>query len=147
MLFRSVALVIVALALPGLMISVYRQIDGVGYLRDKSIAGWVAANKLTEERLRVRGNNVLLEEKESGVVEMAQRDWYWWSERSKTQVDQMFRVEINVATGEADQNTPLVTLVGFVAPDTIVAQGIPGVNSDGSSPGAESDAVSAETEQ
>ena len=47
-----VALAVVAIALPALMISLYQQVDSTGYLRDKSLAHMVAANKLSELRIR-----------------------------------------------------------------------------------------------
>ena len=46
-----VALAVVAIALPALLISLYQQVDSTAYLRDKSIAHMVAANKLVELRV------------------------------------------------------------------------------------------------
>jgi general secretion pathway protein I len=131
-----VALVIVAVALPALMISVYRQVDGVGYLRDKSIAGWVAANEMTEARLLVRGSRVLDEGKDSGVVEMASREWFWWSTREKTAQENILRLTITVGSEEADEKEPLVTLVGLLAPEfpNITRVGASGNGQQGSGP-------------
>ena len=105
-----VALVVVGVALPALMVSVYRQIDGVGYLRDKAVAGWVAANRLTEARIRVNSGAPLRAERDSGVEEMAAREWYWWIEREQTQVADMYRVTVTVAASEDEEKSPLVTL-------------------------------------
>ncbi|MFT5335623.1 MAG: general secretion pathway protein I, partial [Halioglobus sp.] len=46
-----VALAVVAVALPALMLTLNQQIDGTAYIRDKSLANIVAANKLEEIRL------------------------------------------------------------------------------------------------
>jgi general secretion pathway protein I len=111
-----VALVVIGVALPALLVTVYRQIDGVGYLRDKAAASWVASNVVAENRILVRSGAPLVESKDSGVEEMASRDWYWWSQIEKTTVAEMFRVTVTVAAAESDEKTPLVTLVGYMAP-------------------------------
>ncbi len=41
-----VALAVVAVALPALLFTLYQQIDGIGYIRDRSLAQMVAANKM-----------------------------------------------------------------------------------------------------
>jgi general secretion pathway protein I len=43
-----VALAVVAIALPALLVALSQHVDGTGYLRDKSLAQMVAANKLAE---------------------------------------------------------------------------------------------------
>ena len=48
-----VALMVIAIALPALLGALYRQVDGSAYLRAKSIAQWVASNKLTENRIQL----------------------------------------------------------------------------------------------
>ena len=113
-----VALVIVAVALPALLISVYRQVDGTAYLRDKSVANWVAANKMAEIRLISSLNSKLLEGKNSGSEEMAGRQWYWWVEGEKTTVDNFYRMTVYVGPDADEQSNTLVTLVGFVEKDS-----------------------------
>ncbi|MFT5481517.1 MAG: general secretion pathway protein I [Halieaceae bacterium] len=126
-----VALVIVSFALPALLVTVYRQVDGVGYLRDKSLAGYVAANQLTEARLLLRGSAEFGEGKDSGVEEMASRNWYWWTERKKTSVENMFKVTVTVAAQEQDEKEPMVSLVGFVAAPSGTVLGLEGDNPAG----------------
>mgnify|MGYP001548877174 CR=1 FL=1 len=41
-----VALAVVAIALPALLGALSQQVDATGYLRDKSLAQWVAANNV-----------------------------------------------------------------------------------------------------
>ena len=116
-----VALAIVALALPALLVALSRQVDATGYLRDKSLAQMVAANKLAELRILSRARESLLEGSDSGVSEMAGRDWYWWLESQPTEVPAFYRVEIDVALDEEDRSAPLFTLVAFLNGDLTAA--------------------------
>ena len=95
-----VALAVVAVALPALLMSLYQQVDSTAYLRDKSMAHLVAANKLAELRILSRARQGLLQGRDSGVMEMADREWYWWLESQPTEVDQFYRLEIRVAIDE-----------------------------------------------
>ena len=109
-----VALMVIAIALPALLGALYRQVDGSAYLRDKSIAQWVASNKLTENRIQLARTGRLFDGTRSGVMEMGGRDWYWWLESKKTEVEDFQRVEIRVADQENGREQPLYSLVGFV---------------------------------
>lgn len=120
-----VALAIVALALPALLVALSRQVDATGYLRDKSIAQMVAANKLAELRILSRARQSLLQGRDSGVSEMVDREWYWWLETQPTEVPEFYRVEIGVALGEEDEQQPLYTLVAFLNGDLKSIQEIP----------------------
>ena len=112
-----VALAIVALALPALLVALSRQVDATGYLRDKSIAQMVASNKLTELRIISRARQSVLQGRESGSSEMADREWFWWMESQPTEVPQFFRIEIDVALDEGGADQPLYTLVAFLNGD------------------------------
>lgn len=112
-----VALAIVALALPALMFALQQQVDATGYLRDKSMAHAVATNKLSEVRILALARGDLLKGRESGVVSMADREWYWWMESEVTEVPLFYRLEIDVALQEGDADTPLYTLVAFLPAD------------------------------
>jgi general secretion pathway protein I len=112
-----VALAVVAIALPALLMSLYQQVDSTGYLRDKSLANMVAANKLTEIRILSRATQSLLRGKDSGVSPMADRDWYWWLDSQPTEVENFYRVEITVALDEEQREQPLHTLVAFLSAD------------------------------
>jgi len=112
-----VALAVVAVALPALLMSLYQQVDSTGYLRDKSLANMVAANKLSEIRILSRATQSLLRGKDSGVSPMADRDWYWWLDSQPTEVENFYRVEITVALEEEQREQPLHTLVAFLSAD------------------------------
>ena len=126
-----VALAIVALALPALMVALSRQVDATGYLRDKSMAHAVAANKLAELRILAYARRDLLRGRDSGVASMAERDWYWWVECSLTEVPLFYRVEIDVALDEGDAEQPLYTLVAFLPADLKVESATEAAPDDG----------------
>jgi general secretion pathway protein I len=112
-----VALAIVALALPALMLTLDRQVDATAYLRDKSLAHAVAANRLAELRILAHARQALPQGRDSGVVSMAQREWFWWTQSKLTDVPLFYRVEIDVALDESDAQQPLYTLVAFLPAD------------------------------
>lgn len=112
-----VALAIVALALPALMFALQQQVDATGYLRDKSMAHSVAANKLSEVRILALARGDLLKGREAGVVTMGDREWYWWMESKLTEVPLFYRLQIDVAQEEEDVDSPLHTLVAFLPAD------------------------------
>ena len=120
-----VALAIVALALPALLVALSRQVDATGYLRDKSIAQMVAANKLSEFRILSRARQSVLQGRENGVSEMVDREWYWWLESQPTEVPAFYRVEIDVALNEDDADQPLYTLVAFLNGDLESLEEVP----------------------
>ena len=112
-----VALAVVAVALPALMVALYQQIDGAAYLRDKSLAHMVAANKLTEIRILAEATRRLPEGRDSGVEELAEREWHWWLESTKTELPDFYRIEIKVAGSEDQADEPLIRLAAFLSAD------------------------------
>lgn len=127
-----VALAIVAIALPAVLMALYQQVDDTGYLRDKTMAAMVAANKLAEMRLVIGSTRTLNAGKDNGEATMADRDWYWWVETKATeQVPQYYRIEIKVALSEDPREQPLYTLTAFMSGDLQVdAQGLEGPPAD-----------------
>ena len=112
-----VALAVVAIALPAVLMALYQQTDKTASLRDKFIAHMVAANKLQEMRLVTASTRNLTAGKDSGIAQMADRDWYWWIETKTTEADLFYRVEIKVAQEEDQQEQPLYTLNAFMSGD------------------------------
>jgi general secretion pathway protein I len=100
-----IALVIVTLAVSALLGTVTSSGSNVSYLRDKTLAEWVALNRLTEIRIAQqmpdKGRRV-------GETDMAGMHWQWEEEVTELPVKGMFRVEIRARpTGEFvdDQKT------------------------------------------
>lgn len=109
-----VALMVIAIALPALLGTLYSQIDGTAHLRDKAMAQWVASNKLSEVRLQLTRSGALAVGERNGVSRQAERDWYWWLDTSATEVEDFYRLEVKVAADEEQQDAPLIRLVGFM---------------------------------
>lgn len=114
-----VALAVVAIALPALLFLLFQQLDGADYLRQRSVASWIAEDKLGELRLVVARQGALPEGEITGETEVLDQDWSWWIDQEDTEVPGFIRVEINVARGIDQDATPLHTLVAFLAPERV----------------------------
>lgn len=114
-----VALAIVAIALPALLTTLYQQADDTAYLRDKTLAQMVAANKLAELRLTVAATQALAAARDSGESRFADRDWFWWVEIQPAPggIPEFFRIEIDVAAGPESRERPLYSLVAYQSGD------------------------------
>jgi general secretion pathway protein I len=105
-----VALLVVAIGMLGAITAVSQAAGNSGYLRDKTLAHWVAMNKLTEVRLQKNAPSV---DKTSDEVEMGGRKWKWTMNVTQTQVETMRRIDITVRPEEAPENTRLASITGF----------------------------------
>ncbi|HWV14132.1 MAG TPA: type II secretion system minor pseudopilin GspI [Cellvibrio sp.] len=124
-----VALVIVATALPALVMLVMSQAEGAAHIREKTYAMWLAENELS--RITLLKNNIpgyKLPEKDSGSRQMMGLQWQWEIE---TKVDETFpillRIDIAVKLlGVAEGNgytgvkdaaniDPLAVLTGYTS--------------------------------
>lgn len=112
-----VAMAVVAVALPALLFTLLQQLDGAEYLRNRSIASWVAANKLAELRLVLDKAGSLPTGRLQGETAMAGRDWFWWVEQQATEVPGFIRVEISVSDDLALEQSPIHRLSAFIAPE------------------------------
>lgn len=112
-----VALAVVAIALPALLVTLSQHVDATAYLRDKSLARMVAANKLEELRILSRASRQLPSGERSGVATMAGRDWYWWLDSRPTVSENLVQFEIDVAADEAQRAQPLFTLIAYLSTD------------------------------
>ena len=115
-----VALVVLALALGALQLRITQHLDSAAYLRDKTIAQWVALNQL--ELLRIANRlNVQPPGVQQGAVTMAGRTWYWvLTPQPSLGADPetaFMQVTVGVSTQSAAAalSEPLVTLAGIAA--------------------------------
>ncbi len=104
-----VALAVMAVALGAIIKATADSANNIGYLRDRTLAGWVALNQI---------NRVLLapdwpaeSASDSGTAEMAGREWQWELTISKTTDKDLRRLE--VAVRARDGAAPLATLIAF----------------------------------
>jgi general secretion pathway protein I len=125
-----VALIVVSLGMLAVIETVGGTARNSSYLRDKTIAHWVAMNKLTEVRLLPNAPAV---DKSSDEVEMAGRDWRWTMEVKQTPVESIRRIDVSVRPSEAPEKSSMAFVSGFygsaVAPagtTTILWKGSPG---------------------
>ena len=121
--------VVVALAILGVgMLAVFKTIGdtvhNVDALRDRSLAEWIADNRITE--IRVSGEMPSVEET-AGEVEFAGRRWHWLTKVSQTQVQGLRRIDVSVRRDDDPENSSIVTLSGFVGATATAA---PQANSD-----------------
>ena len=106
-----VALMIVALALAALMTSVSSAARGSEYLRDKTIAQWIAMNRIVEVRLNIQkfGGSA-----DKGEVDFANRKWRFDTRYFQTDVPIIQRVVVRVWPGDAKPNAgPLAESASF----------------------------------
>jgi general secretion pathway protein I len=107
-----VALMIVAMALAALMIAVSGTARTSGYLRDKTLAQWMALNRLTEVRLNL---NKFGENTDTGELNFANRTWHYDTRYFDTSVTTMKRVVVRVYAGDAKtKGNPIAESTGFL---------------------------------
>jgi general secretion pathway protein I len=105
-----IALAVVALALLGLTRVAALQVRDFDALRERTLAGWVAANVLEETRLAATMPST---GRSDGRVELAARSWRWTRDVSTTPDPSVRRIDIKVFEGES--NEPVAALSGFTS--------------------------------
>jgi general secretion pathway protein I len=104
------ALVIVALGMLGVIEAVTQTARNGTYLREKTLAHWIAMNLITELRLSASPPEVA---RSSDEVEFAGQRWRWTMVVSQTQVDSLRRMDVSVRRAEAPEDSALTTVTGF----------------------------------
>jgi general secretion pathway protein I len=135
------ALVIVSLGMLGVIEAIGQTASNSTRMRDRTIAHWIAMNRLTTARLETRAPNI---GKTSDEVEMAGRRWRWTMEVSETPVQTMRRIDVSVGEAEnEDDERTLAVLSGFygsaIAPTGTAPPwtGVPGGPNGPGGPGTE----------
>lgn len=107
-----VALLIVAIGLAALMITVSSTARTSGFLRDKTVAQWIALNRLTEVRLNL---NKFAANTDAGEVNFANRTWHYDTRYFDTSIATMKRVVVRVYAGDAKtKGNPVAESTGFL---------------------------------
>jgi general secretion pathway protein I len=107
-----VALMIVALGLTALMVAVNGTARTSGFLRDKTLAQWIALNRLSEVRLNLVkfGQNT-----DTGELDFGNRKWHYDTRYFDTSIASMKRVVVRVYLGDAKtKGNPVAQAVGFL---------------------------------
>lgn len=111
-----VALVVVALGLSALMVAVSGTARTSGYLRDKTLAQWIALNRLAEVRLTVNKTAQSSSSKNGDASELqfANRTWHYDTRYYDTQFQSTKRIVVRVWAGAAKtKGNPLAEATGF----------------------------------
>jgi len=117
-----VALAVVALALSAIIQTTGGAIANHAYLRDRTLAHWVARNALTELRLSRKWPDV---GSRSGTSEFGNHEWDWSIKVTQTEEENMRRLDIEVRpvkniktvvarSGKKRKPSALAILSGFV---------------------------------
>jgi general secretion pathway protein I len=93
-----IALAIVAMSVGALLGTITSSASNVSYLKDKTLAEWVALNRLTEIRIAQQMESP---GKRTGNAEMGGMRWQWEQDITELPIEGMFRVEVRARpTGE-----------------------------------------------
>jgi len=118
-----VALMVVAIGLAALMVAVSGTARTSGYLRDKTLAQWIALNRLSEVRLS--SNNKFAQNTDTAAVSFAGRTWHYDTRYFDTSIATMKRVVVRVYAGDAKaKGNPLAESTSFLG----TAVGTPGAS-------------------
>lgn len=104
-----VALAVITIALGAIIESTTSSNRNLQYLRDRSVASWVASNELARFRAQRIWSS---RSSRQGSVEMAGREWQWKMQIHKTDDPNMRRIEIQVFAEDAPDQ-PLARINGF----------------------------------
>lgn len=109
-----VALLIVALGMTALYMQLSQHLSNAIYLRDKTLASWIASNLLTELGLESEWPEIGEEE---NAIEFANRQWWFRVEIEGTDVENLRRAEVSVALAE-DPDRIIHTVAALIEPPT-----------------------------
>jgi general secretion pathway protein I len=115
------ALIIVSLGMLAVIRAVSQTVSNTDYLRQKTIAHWVAMNKLEEIRLAASPPS---NDDSNGDVDMAGITWHWrMTIAAAPGVDTMQRIDIKVAPKDAGDKASIDTISGFYGTAITTAAG------------------------
>ncbi|HEX7374026.1 MAG TPA: type II secretion system minor pseudopilin GspI [Steroidobacteraceae bacterium] len=104
------ALVIVALGMMGVIEAVTQSVRNGTYLREKTLAHWVAMNVITERRLAASPPEI---GKTSDEIELAGVRWKWELVTTQTQLESMRRMDVSVRLASTAEGSALANVSGF----------------------------------
>ncbi len=120
-----VALMVVAIGLAALMTAVSSTARNSGFLRDKTLAQWIALNRLAEVRLTVNRLAQSSTNADAGELQFANRTWHYDTRYFNTSIASMQRVVVRVWAGDAKtKGNPVAEAATFLGS----ALGIPGAS-------------------
>lgn len=106
-----IALAILSIAFASIITVAANQSVNVAYLRDKTLAHWVALNQITELQV---ANKWPATGKQQGDEEMGLQKWHWERTVSETPDDRVRKLEIAVFRKRGDDEA-VTRLVSFLS--------------------------------
>jgi len=107
-----IALAVLALSLSAAIKAVADYTNNQSYLRDRTLAMWVARNVLIEHQVRKEWPEV---GELKGSSEMGNREWRWLAVVSQTEEQELRRMDVEVYPLEGeDDESPVSILSGFL---------------------------------
>ena len=103
------AVAVLAIALAAILSGMARYAENASYIREKTIALWVAHNRLTEIKIAGGWPDTGTS---NDTVEMAGEKWKWNETVQSTPDDHLRRIDVTVQ--REDQDATLASLSGFV---------------------------------
>ena len=106
-----VALAVLAIALASLIKGVGGNAANEAYLRDKTLAQWVAMNVVGELQLAEKWPD---KGKKQGSEAMGGHEWFWRYEISETLDEDVRRLDVRVRSSNDTDSSPLASVVAFL---------------------------------
>lgn len=107
-----IALAVLALAMGAVIKAASDYTSNQSYLRDRTLAMWVARNVLVE--YQVKGEWLSVGERK-GTREMGNQEWRWLARISQTEEAELRRLDVEVYPLDSDDDeNPVSVLSGFL---------------------------------
>ncbi len=106
------ALAIVAFGMMAVNAQLGRFAATATYMKQKTLASWIATNKITELSLAAQWPDV---GDSDGQLEFADQEWFWQAEITQTELPNLRRVDVSVSL-EADRDAVLHKVSGLLEP-------------------------------
>ncbi|MBL1432588.1 MAG: type II secretion system minor pseudopilin GspI [Gammaproteobacteria bacterium] len=108
-----IALAVIAISMGAVINGVGKNIKNASYLREKTLAHWVASNKVAEIQL----SGIALDASEKkGEETLAELRWEWTVKISNTDIEAIKRLTVEVK--REDANTALATVIAYVGQES-----------------------------
>lgn len=115
-----IAMAVISVALTAIIKTSSNTTANTAYLKQKTLAHWVAMNRMEELRAE---NGWPSRGTEKDTVEMMGQEWEWVQETTETVDPNLRRVEVSVILADfGDEDFPLVTMVAFFLNPQVTGQ-------------------------
>ncbi len=106
-----VALTVLALTMGAVIKAVGGYTGNQAYLRDRTLATWVARNVLVDQQVKDAWPSV---GELKGTTESGGREWRWLATVSQTDEEDLRRLDVEVRLIDAKDSAPIAVLSGFL---------------------------------